>query len=65
MITVNGDKTKLKKGITISNLLKECKFTWHSLIVKVNGEIVPEKEFKKYKVPAKADVRVIHMMTGG
>jgi len=65
MIEVNDDKIKWKKGMTVTSLLKECKFTWHSLIVKINDEIIIAKKYKTTKVPDKAVVKVIHMMTGG
>lgn len=65
MINVNNDDVKWSKGMTVSKMLKECEFTYHSLIVKINDEIIPEKTFKTCKIPDKAIVKVIHMMTGG
>jgi thiamine biosynthesis protein ThiS len=65
MIIVNNDDVKWSKDMTVSEMLKECNFTYHSLIVKINDEIVPEKTFRTRKIPDKAIVKVIHMMTGG
>lgn len=65
MIRVNDDPFDWNKGMTVAKVLEICGFVYHSLIVKVNGRLVKPKHYETHEIPDEADIRVIHMMTGG
>ena len=65
MIRVNDDPIEWSDGLTVAEILTRCGFVYHSLIVKVNGKLVKPKLYGSCKVPDEAELRVIHMMTGG
>jgi len=54
-----------QEGMTVRDLLKACKFTFPLINVTVNGQLVRREEYDTFHVPDKADVRVIHLITGG
>ena len=46
MIKVNTDDYPWQSGMTVRNLLDEKVFTFRHIIVRVNGEYVPEEEYE-------------------
>ena len=65
MIHVNDDPVSWEKGMTVSKVLDVCNYRYPCLIVKVNGELVKKKQYETFSIPDEAEVKVIHMMTGG
>jgi len=65
MIHVNDDPVEWQQGMTVTTVLDVCKYRYPCLIVKVNGELVKRKQYDTFAVPDEAEVKVIHMMTGG
>jgi len=66
MIRVN-DKLEIewKPGMTVRDLLVACQFTFPLINVMVNGRLVPKEEYDSFQLDDGADVRVIHLITGG
>ena len=66
MIRVN-DKFELewRAGMTVRDVLTAFKFTFPLINVTVNGKLVPKGEFDSFTLDDGADVRVIHLITGG
>lgn len=65
MLRVNEEERPWTEDMTIEDLLEACEYSYHSLVVKVNGSLVKRRDWDEYRVPDGADVQVIHMMTGG
>lgn len=65
MIKVNTDDYPWQSGMTIRNLLDEKVFTFRHIIVRVNGEYVPEEEYENHVIQDGDDVIVLHLMAGG
>jgi sulfur carrier protein len=61
----NRDKIEWQEGMTISDLLESLNYTYHQIIVKVNGQLVPRDSYETYLVPDGADVKAIHLIAGG
>ena len=65
-ILVNGrHKLDWEKGLTINKVLEKLNFTYKLLIVKINGKIIKKDQYKTCRVPPGADIKVIHLMSGG
>ena len=64
-ITVNNNKIEWQKGLTIDKILKIMKYSFKMLVVKVNGELVKKDEYKTRIIPENADVKIIHLISGG
>ena len=66
MIQVN-DRHELpwREGMTAADVLKEMNYTYHEIIVKVDGEFVPKEAYDTTTVPDGADVKAIHLIAGG
>ena len=65
-ITINNHiQLDWDKDLTIDKVLKRMNFTFKMLIIKINGELVKKEKYKITKIPAGADVKVIHMISGG
>lgn len=65
MITVNTEESPWHAGMTVRALLDEKVFTFRHIIVRVNGEYVPEEEYDSYPINDGDDVMVLHLMAGG
>ena len=64
-ITVNDNIVEWHENLTVTELLKIMKYTFPMLIVKVDGEIVKKNQYGLFLIPEDADVKVIHLMSGG
>jgi len=65
MIKVNGDPLEWREGATVQDILDAKKFKFPMLIVTVQGEHVPKERYSAALVPDGADVKVIHLLSGG
>jgi sulfur carrier protein len=51
--------------MTVSDLLDQLNYTYHQIIVTVNGELVRKESYDTHLVPDGADVKAIHLIAGG
>ena len=65
MIRVNTEAVPWHPGMTVRNLLDEKLFTFRHIIVRVNGEYVPEEDYETQRIQDEDDVFVLHLMAGG
>lgn len=65
MILVNHEEMNWEKGMTVQDVLDRRRYTFPMIVVKVNDEVVRKEAFASYQVPDGADVRVIHLISGG
>lgn len=63
-ITINGEKKSVKKGLTVSALLKELGLTHSILLAEINGEIVAKARFPEEHVE-QGDILELIRITGG
>ena len=64
-ITVNDNIIDWEENMTITRILKIMNYTFRMLVVKVDGKLVKKNEYESTIVSADADVKVIHLMSGG
>jgi len=64
-ITVNDNIIDWEKNMTIIRILKIMNYTFRMLVVKVNGELVNKANYDEFLIPVDADVKVIHLISGG
>jgi len=65
MIKVNGDPLEWRDGMTVQDILDAKKYKFPMLIVTIQGEHVAKEQYAATAVPDGADVKVIHMLSGG
>ena len=65
MITVNGEKIDWHEGMTIRDILIAKNYTFRMLVTKVDGVLVKRADYDTSTVPDHADVKVIHLISGG
>ena len=64
-ITVNDNIIDWEENMTITRILKIMNYTFRMLVVKVDGQLIKKNEYESTIVSADADVKVIHLMSGG
>ena len=64
-IEVNSIKVEWVENETIKQLLKRVKYTFPLVVVKINKEVIPRKDFSNVIVPDNSKIDVIHMISGG
>jgi thiamine biosynthesis protein ThiS len=65
MIQVNDKEMAWEEGMTVQDVLDRRKYTFPQIIVKVNDDLVRREAYASYPIPDGADVRVIHLISGG
>jgi len=65
MICVNGEKMNWHRGMTVRDILHEKNYTFRMLVTRINGTLVKRTDYDTTVVPDEADVRVIHLISGG
>ncbi len=65
MIEVNENKIAWRQNLSVSELLKICKYSFPLIIDKVNGEFVAKSEYDTFFIADGSTVSVIHLMSGG
>ena len=64
-IEVNTHKLDWVEGETITQLLKRMNYTFPLVVVKIDGALIPKKEFGSQQVPDDSTIQVIHLISGG
>jgi thiamine biosynthesis protein ThiS len=64
-ILVNGNKIEWQKDMNITKILKVMNYTFKMIVVKVNGKVIPKEDYDNFFVDENADVKVIHLISGG
>jgi len=65
MITVNGEEFPWHEGLNVSGLLREKRYTYPSLVISINGELVNDGKYNTTMIADGDDVKVIHLIAGG
>lgn len=65
MIKVNTRDHSWHEGLTVRRVIEEKQYTFHQLVVKVNGDFIPEEKYDHHLVNDGDDVMIIHLMAGG
>ncbi len=64
-IMVNGNSLNWEEEMNIDLILKRKNYTFKMLVVKVDGKLIKKTEYTKTYVQPDADVKVIHLISGG
>ena len=64
-IVVNGDPLDWHEGMTVRDVLKAKNYIFKLLITTVNGTLIPRGAYDVTVVPSGADVKVVHLISGG
>jgi thiamine biosynthesis protein ThiS len=65
MIKVNTRERAWYEGLSVQGLLDEAQFIFKHIIVRVNGEYVPEEAYASTPIADGDDVIVLHLIAGG
>lgn len=64
-INLNNNIFPWEENLTITKILKKKNYTFKMLVVKVNGKLIKKHEYATTVVPDSADVKIIHLISGG
>ncbi|MBT3755739.1 MAG: sulfur carrier protein ThiS [Candidatus Cloacimonetes bacterium] len=64
-ITVNEISLNWEEDMNIIEILKRMNYTFRMLVIKVDGKLVKKNEYATTFVQPGADVKVIHLISGG
>lgn len=54
-----------QEGMTVRDILVARNYTFRMLVTKINGTLVKRADYDTTTVPDGADVKVIHLISGG
>lgn len=64
-INVNGHLINWEENLTIRKVLKKMNYVFKMLVIKVNGTLVKKENYDTFIIPKNAEVKVIHLISGG
>ncbi|CAK7062886.1 MAG: hypothetical protein DELT_01500 [Desulfovibrio sp.] len=64
-LTVNGEKRAHENGMTVASLLAEIVNSAATVVVEVNGLIIPRERFDATPLNAGDTVEIVHFVGGG
>lgn len=64
-IMLNNRSFEWVENMTITKIMKKKNYTFKMLVVKVNGKLVRKENYATTVVPENADVKIIHLISGG
>lgn len=64
-ITVNGNIIDWHEGMTVTEMLAVMKYTFKLLVVHVDDKIIKKDDWPVTVIHEGAEVKVIHLMSGG
>jgi thiamine biosynthesis protein ThiS len=62
---VNGKTIDYVEEEVVSDLLQRMKYTFPLIIVKIDGKLVKRDQYKETIIPDNAEIKVIHLISGG
>lgn len=65
MIQVNGDPLEWREGMTVRDILAARNYRFPLLIVTIGDDLIDRKDYATATVPDGAEVKVVHLMSGG
>jgi sulfur carrier protein len=65
MIQVNGEPLEWHEEMTVRDVLIARKYIFPMLIITMNGTLVARKNYETTRVSDRADLQVVHLMSGG
>lgn len=65
MIQVNGDPLEWTDGMTVRDVLTLKRYTFPMLVITVNDHVVERQSYDTTTIPDGANVKVVHLMSGG
>ena len=54
-----------REGLTVEDVIKENRFTWPNLVVRLNGKVIWPEEYKDTIIDLRDELEVIHLLAGG
>ncbi|MBN2460937.1 MAG: sulfur carrier protein ThiS [Candidatus Cloacimonetes bacterium] len=65
LIRVNDEPLPWEEKLNINRILELKNYTFKMLVIKVNGKLVKKDQYDKFFIPPGADIKVIHLISGG
>lgn len=63
--TVNEHQLPWHEGLMISDALVMMNYTFKMLVIKLDGRLIKKEDYASTPIPPKADLKVIHLISGG
>ena len=64
-ILVNDNLIEWEENMTINKILKIMNYSFKMLVIKIDGELIKKDEYGTKIVSENADVKIIHLISGG
>jgi len=64
-IKVNQEEMEWQPNMTVQDVLEQRKYTFPMIVVKVDDVVIQKEAYDSFLVPNGADVKVIHLISGG
>jgi thiamine biosynthesis protein ThiS len=65
IFTVNDHTLVWKEGLVVRDALTMMNYTFVMLVIKLNGKLVKKADYDTTPIPQNADLKVIHLISGG
>jgi thiamine biosynthesis protein ThiS len=62
---VNEKQLPWREGLVVRDALTMMNYSFRMLVIKLNGELVKKDSYDSTAIPQDADLKVIHLISGG
>ena len=64
-VTINGNVVEWHEGMTVTKAMEIMNYSYKLIVVYINDDYVPQDEWNTTLIPEGADVKIVHIMSGG
>lgn len=64
-VTINGNVVDWHEGMTVTKAMEIMNYSFKLIVVYIDDNYVPQDEWHKTLIPEGADVKIVHIMSGG
>ena len=65
MVSINGESSDWREGLTVSDVIRQKNYRFPLLIVRINVTLIPRADYDTVLIPDGSTVDIIHLMSGG
>jgi thiamine biosynthesis protein ThiS len=65
MFLLNNRPENWSDNLSIKDLLERKNYKFKMLVIKINGKLIKKSEYDSAIIPPKAEVQILHLMSGG
>jgi sulfur carrier protein len=64
-VLINGEKTELPDGLTLSAVVRHLSLPERRMAVEVNKQVIRKQDWESFKIDTNDNIEIVHFVGGG